>query len=934
MYNIKYITINNEDYTNKQKVYFSCHPDDFGPYLDLLVNDIMRHSDCAVFYDETPDAPYNEYDYKNLLLSASLMVVPVTKNFLSRPNRSRELDIKFAAENFIPVLPVMMQEGLVQSFNAIVGDMQFLDRTAKDDTAVSYDEKLRNYIDSVLVDNEMLQQIQNAFDARIFLSYRKKNRASANKLMRLIHRQDFCRDIAIWYDEMLVAGEDFNKSIKSAIEKCDIFAVAVTPKMLEKDNYVLAEELPFAKALGKEIFAVKVQPTDDAAIAETFGDIPVVDSYDEQQFAQSLLQLVKKIGIRQQNSSPQHRYFIGFAYLYGIDVERNTAKALELIKDAAEDGHKRAKEKLANMYLSGDGVPRDLNNAVVWIDSLIDQLEEEHEQNPTEAAAADIVQLMCDVCGILDRLMRCEDILGRAEDIEYYCGEYKANAENSIFWRQMESIACYYFGKACRALGQIDLAVQYYSKVTPMITSLRDDTGNEAYSRLIIDSTKALFEIYRDIAAFGPAEKSVNYYHKMCLAMSMDVNSHKDKINLIDSHRAMGDWYSHKGDKAVAQQHLSTAFALAQQLYEDYSGEENLLAFAGVCDSFGQFYALNGNHPKAAEMLKKAVVLLNDIILKADIPYIQMQRALSYYHLAATEYGSSNTRLARKALEKAISIVAKMYEDNPLHTIRAQLLQLFCSMSRLCYDGFDYKDAAIYCNKAIDMLVSEAESGNGMLQNIYGFDVYFIAGHLHQINKNNAAASVCYNNAIALSGHTVKKIEFYKTYESFFDFSLQLIRICQFLLFNDECQTALEQLDLLVRLNGIVENKPDGYTTTEFWNNLAKMYSFCDEYRKALTCLKKILPYYEQKLKSEYSLGSVNMCMTYFGWMCQLCTLLGRTGEAERYKETAEKVYKLYKRDFAHKDEFYTEYGVDPASHIYSYAETIKKNFKRGFFIG
>ena len=45
---------------------------------------------------------------------------------------------------------------------------------------------------------------RHAFDAYIFLSYRKKDRRYANELMRLIHNNPECRDIAIWFDEFFL----------------------------------------------------------------------------------------------------------------------------------------------------------------------------------------------------------------------------------------------------------------------------------------------------------------------------------------------------------------------------------------------------------------------------------------------------------------------------------------------------------------------------------------------------------------------------------------------------------------------------------------------------------------------------------------------------------------------------------------------------------
>ena len=93
------------------------------------------------------------------------------------------------------------------------GELQYLDPYAHDATAISYEEKLKKFLESVLISNEMAERIRKAFDAYIFLSYRKKDRKYANQLMRLIHSNPECRDIAIWFDEFLTPGESFKDSI-------------------------------------------------------------------------------------------------------------------------------------------------------------------------------------------------------------------------------------------------------------------------------------------------------------------------------------------------------------------------------------------------------------------------------------------------------------------------------------------------------------------------------------------------------------------------------------------------------------------------------------------------------------------------------------------------------------------------------------------------
>ena len=49
---LQYKTRGMSDPKGKPKVYFSCHPEDFGEALGLITEDLLNHANCAVFYDE------------------------------------------------------------------------------------------------------------------------------------------------------------------------------------------------------------------------------------------------------------------------------------------------------------------------------------------------------------------------------------------------------------------------------------------------------------------------------------------------------------------------------------------------------------------------------------------------------------------------------------------------------------------------------------------------------------------------------------------------------------------------------------------------------------------------------------------------------------------------------------------------------------------
>lgn len=115
------------------------------------------------------------------------------------------------------------------------------------------------------MDNNALRSI---FCRASKLSYRKKDRSFAQELMKKNHSEDNARDWAIWYDEFLAPGERFDKQIEDAIASCGIFALAVTPIILEKGNYIETDEFPYAIGANKPFFPVEMVPTEEERLID------------------------------------------------------------------------------------------------------------------------------------------------------------------------------------------------------------------------------------------------------------------------------------------------------------------------------------------------------------------------------------------------------------------------------------------------------------------------------------------------------------------------------------------------------------------------------------------------------------------------------------------------------------------------------------------
>ena len=459
---------NNANLKDKPRVYFTCHPADMEKAFERICNDLFAAADCAVYYTEDMAAPIPEENRETDLGRMNLFVIPVTFRLLTQPSRAMDEDFTFAMEQHIPVLPIMLESGLESIYSRPdkFGTLQFLQPGVVDQTAISYEEKLKRYLDSVLIDDKTAERIRAAFDAYIFLSYRKKDRKYANELMRLIHANPVCRDIAIWYDEFLVPGESFSDSIEQAMEKSQLFALLVTPNLVNEDNYVRTTEYPMARAAGKDILPAEAVKTDRRVLERQYEGIPeTVDVSDEAAFRQRLLAAVERIARQENDKDPAHNYLIGLAYLEGIDVEVDRQRGAELITSAAEAGLIEAMEKLVSMYRTAEAVERDWNTAISWQKKLFSVLSAQEKAQSSPELVEKIVYLLWDLgsaCEDIGRMSEAREAFlesirfadKKAEDLErltnlhvsYLClfelAKIEGQEDEAVEWGEKAAAVC------------------------------------------------------------------------------------------------------------------------------------------------------------------------------------------------------------------------------------------------------------------------------------------------------------------------------------------------------------------------------------------------------------------------------------------------------------------------------------------------------------
>lgn len=401
-------------------VFFSCHPESFDQLKDQVKCDVLKCCDCVFCWWDPHDTIPEALDD---LSQMSLFVFAVDRRFIDEDCPSNTVLWHYAIGHHIPILPLIMEDGLILDFNDRFGELHTLLGFGS-----ARQEKLKSYFDRLFVNNELANEIRNAFDAHLFLSYRKVDATEASKLIKAIRSLDYSRDIAIWFDAYLSPGEDFNEAIRSVLERCDLFVLLVTPNLIKEDNYVRREEFPRAQRSKRDILPVEMQSTNHETLQKWYVGIPsCVDGNQTSELSASLREHLDEDALGT-NDDPRHLYCIGLAYLQGIDVEVDKRQAVSLIEDAAKGGLPDAMRAMQGMWRDGNGVEQDDREAAKWSERLARAMRPQDPLQDPKATLAYVEQLV-DAAQAFADVRQVDDALALLDEGTSFVGPY-ADGQN------------------------------------------------------------------------------------------------------------------------------------------------------------------------------------------------------------------------------------------------------------------------------------------------------------------------------------------------------------------------------------------------------------------------------------------------------------------------------------------------------------------------
>ena len=325
-------------------------------------------AEYAVWFTDNAEAVFREKNFAELGQMAVFIPV-ITDNYLQMAEQfgtDGTGRCRFSMEAFnrdvVIVLPVFLNPGSEEGFNRLFGDLHGIELAN-----MKLQMQLETHLESILGGSGLQTSIRDrAFSRDLFLSYRKKDREQALKVMKRIHDTPEGRGAAIWFDDFLVPGEDFREQISDMLRQADAMILSVTPNVLEEGNYVKVTEYPDAREkMKKTVIPVEVVATDSGQLQK---DFPGLDSCIPADDTEALNNKLRTISGKQTGKTygPLELYLLGMAFLTGFRVEKDTKRGIGLLEAAAAGSEEHACRHLGFLYLSGRGVDRDLSKTIRW----------------------------------------------------------------------------------------------------------------------------------------------------------------------------------------------------------------------------------------------------------------------------------------------------------------------------------------------------------------------------------------------------------------------------------------------------------------------------------------------------------------------------------------------------------------------------------------
>lgn len=540
MSQLQYKTPNMCEPKGLPRVYFCAHPDNY-ELLEEIAELLLEQKPCSVWY--TGAAEKNGEQHNICLSQMQLLVMPVTFRLLTTESFAFRHEYSYAVEHNIPILPLMLEEGLEEIFRDKCGNIPFVPYHRDGVKAGEFKENVKQFLDTVVIGDELAERIRQEFSTYIFLGYGKNDWQDAHKVMGMIQENVAGRDVGIRCDELFTTEDKIAFDMGTAMGKSKLFALSVTPDLLENKNVVATEGYRMAVQDKLPVLAMEMSPVSSFKFKWKYKKVTSYAKSPEE-FATALRNQLEGAGIQGKQPSAEHGYLMGLAYLGGVDMVVDHRKAAELITRGAEADYPEAMERLAVMYGYGMGVKRDMEAAMRWLEKYCTAAQ----NNPYK------------VFGALQQWAKLYKLAGKQREakeryvaaIEYLesCTAMEEKEKTLLFiaiYKQLAEVA--------GISGDPQEVEEYRHKVVVYLEQSCRERNTIEKKRALAFAFEDLGDAYAENKHFEDAKE---YYHKAMEIYTPQVQETRDDMwrhRIATIHGKLGDLAGEQNQKAEAKQY-------------------------------------------------------------------------------------------------------------------------------------------------------------------------------------------------------------------------------------------------------------------------------------------------------------------------------------------------------------------------------------------
>ncbi len=668
--------------TGKLKIYFASAIDDFG-YLQDVSRHILNLFDAAIFYEEDG---LTENTSDEVLLEMGMIVAVISEGTLSSVNDVSSRILPMALNCKLPFLPLGVMPGIGSKLN------QFCEANAlpkidvvypnSDKSGVSFAEKLYSFMNKKLIDADFYERVRSNFYNSFFVSYRKKDKEVLLNVLEKIYKNEICREVLVWYDEYLTAGENYDTEIQSMIDNSDLFIILLTENMLKEENYAIREELSHALRMDKEILAIDLcngeYPVPESLIGNP--GCTVVRNVSEQFLGEFLQERIFLPQFDNKRDMLEHRYLLGMAYYQGIAALKDRDYGFYLVKWAAENGLIEAMEMLVKLSIEDRG---DWRTAILYQSKIVDYYDYKAMQT---RQLADITEFFKNQSFLGDYYFDAQDLNSH----EKVCGQMIAalkGIQNITDHKELLEYAV----MACTKLGDVaDIRLQKSSSKSERIEYFHraEEWYMQAYAYALDyfrleDSLKARRFVYTPLMRLAderymylnlPLSENLDDYRKVYTKILEADGLYpctETRADLCACHKCLMEIYNALGMDDDALENGNHMLDYARQGYLESRTFISLAKYMKALESFSVLQLKNGFIDDARQNLNKATQARTQYIESLKMQRIDSTEAAYSLIIDYVNLFDINEKLGRAAdaqtcLEQAL-ICAKQYhlENNP-----------------------------------------------------------------------------------------------------------------------------------------------------------------------------------------------------------------------------------------------------------------------------